>query len=389
MQIAKKTWITTTFGQVAIQQKADIDRESEKVDRYVAGEHMASEDLHIRQWGAYNGQYLGPAFRRKFEKSDILYGSRRTYLKKVAVAEFDGITANTTFVIKPSKKIVPGLLPFLMLSDSFTEHSIKHSKGSVNPYINWKDIANFTFQLPAKVDEQMRIANLLWGIDDAIEKKKILLEKAKQLFKTIVEKNVIEAIGKKILLRDIASKSVGSFVDGDWIESKDQSDDGIRLLQLADIGVNEFLDKSRRYISEGTFKRLNCFEVLPGDILLARMPDPIGRACIVPDIGSKMITAVDCCVIRIDEKLHNRLYWVYLFNSDFMKRKMEALASGTTRKRISRSNLETMQVVCHDKKDQDRIIHGLTNLTKNIDAISEDVNLQKQIQKQIINQIFG
>jgi type I restriction enzyme S subunit len=102
-----------------------------------------------------------------------------------------------------------------------------------------------------------------------------------------------------------------------------------------------------------------------------------------------MITAVDCCVIRIDEKLHNRLYWVYLFNSDFMKRKMEALASGTTRKRISRSNLETMQVVCHDKKDQDRIIHGLTNLTKNIDAISEDVNLQKQIQKQIINQIFG
>lgn len=113
MQTSKNNWITTTFGEVAIQQKADIDRESSAVDRYVAGGHMNSEDLHIRQWGVFNGQYLGPAFRRKFENGDILYGSRRTYLKKVAVANFDGITANTTFVIKSNKeKIYPALLPF-------------------------------------------------------------------------------------------------------------------------------------------------------------------------------------------------------------------------------------------------------------------------------------
>jgi type I restriction enzyme, S subunit len=215
------------------------------------------------------------------------------------------------------------------------------------------------------------------------------LEELKQLLKVVVEENIVSTKGEKIQLRDIASKAVNGFVDGDWIESKDQSEEGIRLLQLADIGVGVFLDKSRRFITEDTFKHLNCFEVLPGDILLARMPDPIGRACVVPDIGCKMITAVDCCIIRVDEKLHNKFYWVHFLNSDSMKRKIESLASGTTRSRISRKNLETIQVYCPTKKEQDRIVNGMNGLMGNMDAVTESVSLQYQIQKQIINQIFG
>ena len=72
------------------------------VDRYIAGEHMDTDDLQIDRWGEVGDGYLGPAFHRKFEAGQILYGSRRTYLRKVAVAEFDGVTANTTYVSKPS-----------------------------------------------------------------------------------------------------------------------------------------------------------------------------------------------------------------------------------------------------------------------------------------------
>ena len=128
------------FGDVVQNVKVDIAPEKSNLERYIAGEHMDTDNLHIRRWGTIGDGYLGPAFHRKFVKRQVLYGSRRTYLRKVAVAKFDGICANTTFVLEPkSDELLPELLPFIMQTESFAEHSVKQSKGSVNPYINWKD----------------------------------------------------------------------------------------------------------------------------------------------------------------------------------------------------------------------------------------------------------
>src|SRR5215217_2093460 len=129
-----------------------------------------SEDIHIRRWGEFGEDYVGPAFHRIFRKGQVLYGSRRTYLKKVAVADFDGITANTTFVLETQDQgaFMQELLPFLMLTNRFTEHSIAESKGSTNPYINYPDIAKFEFPLPP-IEEQKRIAEILWAADEALE----------------------------------------------------------------------------------------------------------------------------------------------------------------------------------------------------------------------------
>jgi type I restriction enzyme S subunit len=166
----REGWRTVRFGDVARHVKVDADPETSGLERYVAGEHMSTDDLHIRSWGTIGDGYLGPAFHRKFVKGQVLYGSRRTYLRKVAVAEFDGICANTTFVIEPSgDELLPELLPFIMQTESFSAHAVKQSRGSVNPYVNWKDIAWYEFALPPK-DEQRRIADILWAADEAIQK---------------------------------------------------------------------------------------------------------------------------------------------------------------------------------------------------------------------------
>ncbi|WP_448694691.1 restriction endonuclease subunit S [Pseudomonas moraviensis] len=138
------------FGDVAKQLKGAVDRDNNPFERYIEGGHMDSDSLHLKRWGVFNDDYVGPAFHRIFHRGDILYGSRRTYLKKVAVAEFDGITANTTFVIeaRSNDNFDGRLLPYLMLSDSFTRYSVSKSKGSTNPYINWKDLIDFEFSLP-------------------------------------------------------------------------------------------------------------------------------------------------------------------------------------------------------------------------------------------------
>jgi type I restriction enzyme S subunit len=388
MTIDTSNWGKVTLGDIARSLTiATKDPLLEGFERYVGLEHIEPGNIHIKSWGNVAD---GTTFTRVFRKGQVLFGKRRAYQKKAAMAEFDGVCSGDILVCEAIKgTVLPELLPFIVQSDRFFECAIKTSAGSLSPRTKFKDLAKFTFKLPVKPVDQKRIANFLWSIDDSTEKKKCLLGELQQLFKAVVEENITNAKGAKILLREIATKTVNGFVDGDWIESKDQSENGIRLLQLADIGVREFLDKSHRFISEDTFSRLNCFEVLPGDILLARMPDPIGRACIVPDIGCKMITAVDCCVIRVDEKQHNKLYWVYFLNSDFMRRKIESLASGTTRSRISRKNLEAIQVYCPVKEDQDKIINRMNGLMGNMDAVAESISLQYQIQKQIINQIFG
>lgn len=154
------------FGDVVKQMKEQVDPEADGIERYVAGEHMETENVHIRKWGTVGDGYLGPAFIRGFRKGQVLYGSRRTYLKKVAVAEWAGVTANTTFVLETVKeKMLQELLPWLMLSERFTKHSVQESKGSTNPYINYPDIAKFEFDFPP-LDQQRRIAEILWAVDE-------------------------------------------------------------------------------------------------------------------------------------------------------------------------------------------------------------------------------
>ena len=135
-------------------------------------------------------------------------------------------------------------------------------------------------------------------------------------------------------------------VDGDWIESKDQSENGIRLIQTGNIGIGEYLDKSNRakYITPETFERLKCTEVLPGDILISRLPDPIGRACIVPKTVGKAITAVDCTVVRLETSLCDTNYFVNYTQSIRYSNELSKFLAGTTRTRISRKNLEKIEI---------------------------------------------
>ena len=108
----------------------------------------------------------------------------------------------------------------------------------------------------------------------------------------------MKTVYKDVRLADCCSH----FGDGDWIETKDQSPDGIRLVQTGNVGEGEYKDKAHkaRFISDETFGRLRCTEVLPGDCLVSRLPEPVGRACIVPDSSSRMITGVDCSIIRLN-----------------------------------------------------------------------------------------
>jgi type I restriction enzyme S subunit len=176
----KPGWQWVKLGDVVRQVKDKVDPETSGLKRYIAGEHMETDDLRIRRWGEIGANYLGPAFHMRFKPRQVLYGSRRTYLRKVAVPDFEGICANTTFVLESKNPdiLLPELLPFIMQTERFHEHSVKQSKGSVNPYVNFSDLAWFEFALPP-LEEQRSLVKIFRASNDYNER---LQEAAKNTF---------------------------------------------------------------------------------------------------------------------------------------------------------------------------------------------------------------
>ena len=149
----------------------------------------------------------------------------------------------------------------------------------------------------------------------------------------------------------------GIFIDGDWVESKDQDPCGdVRLIQLADVGDGEYLDKSSRFLTAKKSRELKCTYLVPGDALIARMPDPLGRACIFPGDPKTSVTAVDVCIVRtgVNGPDHHWLAW--FVNSPEFRDNVALLQSGSTRKRISRKNLATITLPVPPLAEQRRIV---------------------------------
>ena len=178
-------------------------------------------------------------------------------------------------------------------------------------------------------------------------------------------------------LVDIISNG-GLLCDGDWIEKKDQDVRGkVRLIQLADIGDGEFKDKSSKYITLETAERLHCTFLEKGDILIARLPEPLGRACIFPLEGAH-ITAVDIAILRIKDISINPQYIMYLINSSTFRSQIKQYESGTTRKRISRKNLEKIEFSLPNLEIQNRIVARIEELFSKFDKAVDTLKTTKE-----------
>ena len=218
---------------------------------------------------------------------------------------------------------------------------------------------NVFFQMPIPIpdiDEQRKIGELLTCLDNLIT-----LHQRQPFLHSPPDISLIVQLTPPFYTFSWEQRKLASlcekFTDGDWIESKDQSDFGVRLVQTGNVGVAEYLDKpnNKKWISEDTFDRLHCEEVLPGDILISRLPEPAGRACIVPLLGTKMITAVDCTIVRTAPDMSNKFLVQYLSSQAYFDDVNTCLAGGT-RQRISRGNLANFNVPIPVKKsEQDAI----------------------------------
>lgn len=181
----------------------------------------------------------------------------------------------------------------------------------------------------------------------------------------------------------------GCFIDGDWIESKDIDTDGIKYLTTGNVGANVYKEQGSGYISEATFKKLGCKDVYPGDLLISRLNEPIARTCIVPDLGQRIVTAVDNVIYRPNPNLVERRYICYYLNSARFTEHANVIARGATMHRISRTMLGHLKVLLPPIEEQKAIATYLDDKCAEIDKViakfERRLNLLKELERNTIS----
>jgi len=344
-------------------------------------------------------EYLGPAFIRKFEEGDILYGSRRTYLRKVVIAPFSGITSNTTFVIKANEKqIDKRLLPFVMMSEGFTENSIRNSKGSVNPYINWKDIANYEFLLPPE-DQQVQLAELLWAMDEVIEREKVLLQRLNESLDSSIENEIhgVSLSGKTIqeVIAELSKSvnmvklsSLGRLLKGKGIPKAEVKAKGNPCVRYGELYTryNRIIREFRSFIDDSS--KESSFKMLKHDVLFA------GSGETITEIGKSAAFVNDIEAYAGSDTLIFRPYDMdgyflgYLMNSQLVRQQLNKYGTGATVMHIYNSDLAMVKIPKINRSKQEEIGLKMEAFSRNIFKVESKIASSKNLQKSLINQIF-
>lgn len=360
------------FEQIAINSTEKKKPVEEDRFTYLGLEHLDSGSLKVTRFGSD----VAPIGEKLvMRKGDVLFGKRRAYQKKVAIAPFDGIFSAHGMVLRPNVEVIdPDFFPLFISSDYFLDAAIKISVGSLSPTINWRDLKILEFDLP-DLETQRKLAAVLWSINDTMESYKKLISATDELVKSQFMEQFGSYLGDETRCATVEQVCT-VFADGDWIESKDQADDGIRLIQTGNVGNGVYLDKGERarYIDEETFVRLNCTEVLPNDILISRLPDPVGRACIIPDGLGKSITAVDCSIVRLKSHVLPEFFVAYTMTTLYAAQ-IGSSVTGSTRKRISRKNLGQVVIPTPDIDQQEQFAAFVRQSDKSKFAVQSCSNL--------------
>lgn len=355
-------WRTHRFDQMAVMVNNRIDDPAEaNVEYYVGLEHLDSESLAIRRWGSPSDV---EATKLRFRTGDIIFGRRRVYQRKLAVAPFDGICSAHAMVLQAKPEVaLPEFLPFFMQSDLFMERAKEISVGSLSPTINWDSLARETFALPP-LDEQRRMARALQAADAVIAQLGLLRDALERSLNSYAHSVFTRSHWPQRSLGELLQyASDGPF--GSKIKTEHYSSEGARVIRLNNIDVNSFNDEDKAYVATDYFtSSLKGYEVKAGDVVVAGLGDesiPAGRACIVPDNLGPALNKADCFCLRPGAEISSR-FLAFFFNSPTGLSQSASFSQGSTRLRLNLGNIKKMTLPVPPATEQDEISSRMARL---------------------------
>lgn len=385
----KPGWRRVKFGEVVRQCKEKADPDTSGLERYVAGDHMDTDDLRLRRWGEIGSGYLGPAFHIRFKPGQVLYGSRRTYLRKVSVAGFEGICANTTFVLEPKspEELLPGFLPFLMQTEAFNDFSVQNSKGSVNPYINYSDLERFEFLLPPP-EEQLLMVGALVGFSSLEDE----YEKASRCSHHLLDSHANEIFSKKhfelvpfwrVLLKQPQS---GLYKSHEYLGR------GAKFVNMKELfgfdEINDSVDMARMEITQEEARK---YSLTSNDLLFGRRSIVLsgaGKCSLVADLQEPVVFESSIMRVTVNSTVVLPKFVFEWLRSPQGVRQITRIRSFTTVAGIAGSDLRKISIPVMPIKEQVAISSELAAIRSFIAAIGKRQAANRAIKKTVFERVL-
>ncbi len=370
-QSLKPGWKTVKFGDIAQNVAVRVDPADAKTDVYVGLEHLDPSTLHLRQWG-YPSDVTGQ--KLAFKKDDVIFGRRRAYQRKLAIAEFDGICSAHAMVVRAKPKmILPEFLPFFLQSDMFMERAIEISVGSLSPTINWKTLRVQEFPLPP-IDQQKRIAEILWAADEAVERYQSVLRDLEQ----------IQAVECDILFHDNSNLvKIQSLVDegvlfppqdgnhgNDHPKAKDYVESGIPFVMASNLTNHKLDIETCKFLPKSLADKLRIGFSIEGDVLLSHK-GTVGEVAIVPAIGTPYVMLTpQVTYYRVKNKtILNPKFLFFSFLSKSFQRQLARFSAQSTRAYVGITAQRLFEIPLPDIVVQASLVEKLDSVSAEIESV--------------------
>lgn len=396
LAIDKTGWTPVKFGDVVFEPKESTSTPVKDGIEHVVGlEHIETEDIHLRKSASIEE---ATTFTKKFAVSDVLFGRRRAYLKKAAQASFSGICSGDITVFRAKKNLMPELLPFIVNNEKFFDYAIKHSAGGLSPRVKFKDLANYEFLLPPK-DQQAQLAELLWAMDEVIERDIKLHDSLEKTLESNIEaethgvelknkviREVLEELSEKKELVNLSN--LGELLKGKGIPKSAVVENGIPCVRYGELYTkhHRVIREYNSFINEE--EKLNSFPLKKNDVLFAGSGETITEigksAAFVDDIEA--YAGGDTLLFRPYEM--DGYYLGYLLNSQLVRQQLNKFGTGATVMHIYNSDLEKVKVPKIGLNEQIRIGRMLESIFQNVQNIEQKISSSQALLKSLINQVF-
>lgn len=371
--------VRVKFGEVVRKVNDKVDPGVDGIERFVAGDHMDTDEQKIFRFGNVGEGYLGPAFHMRFKPGHILYGSRRTYLRKVAMADFEGVCANTTFVIAPSDgRLDASYLLNVMSTERFHQNSISLSKGSTNPYINFSDLATFEFELPS-IEEQQRIVELLSGVDAHAEALRNQLHVAKETRKA-VRHHLLNARGDDWTETTLGEVSTVSYGYTDSASNEEVGPKFLRITDIQDSGV----DWDSVPYCHIDIKQLQKQRLQDGDIVFARTGATTGKSFLVLN-PPNAVCASYLIRLRPDPIKVIPPFLNLNFQTGSYWEQVKSGTTGSAQGGFNASKLTSLSLLLPAIEEQQRIVDEVSNIDAVIQETTSALAATRQLRSALLN----
>ena len=322
----------------------------------------------------------------------IIANSMNILIGSVGMCVYYGCVSPVYYVYKILDTADIRFINYIFQTTQFQKELRKYANGilEIRLRVTSADILKRKIAIPP-LAEQQAIADYLdekcAAIDKLIDNQKVQIEKMKEYKQSVITEAVTKGLNPSVPMKDSGIEWIGkipegwetcrlknladplqenSFIDGDWIESPDITDEGIRYLTTGNVGDGLYKRQGNGYISQETFKDLNCKYAYPGDLVIARLNAPYGRSCILEDDEDRYVLAVDIVILRT---LQDKRYICYFTQCPGYQRAVEDYSRGTAMKRISRNNLGNIDVLSPPLAEQQAIADYLDEKCAAIDKL--------------------